>query len=602
MKRSEEFAERILVRGPRTLAEAAKLRLLRASKVFARDEDGSLIIFGLMMFCLMLMVGGLSFDIMRYETHRERLQSTVDRAVLAAASLNQTMDPQTVVEQYFAAAGMTDYLDSVVVVQGISSRRVTAKASINVPLHHGDFKINNIGGGGTPGETGDYVDTLRAYAEATAEESIGNVEISMVLDVSGSMGSQSRLTNLKSAARDFLDTVYDAAEPGAVSTSIIPFSEQVSAGPTLLSYLQRADSHETSHCLNFKASDFETTTLSLTEDYEQTLTFDPWTDERNTYGYAIGEDLPNPTCPTDTSQSIMTWSTNKAALKTFVQGLDDDGNTSTDIGLKWGAALLDPSAQTIVTDMIANGDLSNDMEGRPFIYNSSEAMKILVVMTDGDNTSQHYMDDYRSGNSFVWKYVTGDNVYYSIWSEGEDSTPVTNPPPFESEYICTRYRRKGSCRDGYWTEAEDKWFVAYNTNFDGNGSTQYMWREKPYGEGDAQRMTWAEVWQDIPPEYFSDEVLWEMDTLSDNDRNAFEYAVESHGTSTKDDRMRDICTAIKNQNVIVFAVGLAVSSSSRTLLTNCASSDSHYYDVSTLDIDEAFQSIASQINQLRLTQ
>ena len=454
MKRSQDFARRIVIPDPRTLARAATIRLMRRSRLFARDEDGSLIIFGLFMFCLMMMVGGLSFDIMRFETHRERLQSTIDRAVLAAASLNQTMDPKTVVEQYFAAAGMTDYLDSVVVVQGISSRRVTATASINVPLHHGDFKIQNIGGGPGEAETGDHVGTLRAVAQATAEESNGNVEISMVLDVSGSMGSQSRLTNLKTAARDFLDTVYDAAEPGAVSTSIIPFSEQVSAGATLLSYLQRDDSHETSHCLNFSSNDFETTALSLSQDYEQTLTFDPWTDESNTYGYAVGENLPYPNCPTNNSQSIMTWSTNKNDLKSFVQGLDDDGNTSTDIGLKWGAALLDPSTRPIVTNMIAEGALSNDMEGRPFIYNSSEAMKILVVMTDGDNTSQHYMDDYRDGNSFVWKYVTGDNVYYSIWRDGEDGNPDVNSTTGESEWICTRWRWNGSCRSGYWTDPE----------------------------------------------------------------------------------------------------------------------------------------------------
>ncbi|MDG2452861.1 MAG: Tad domain-containing protein, partial [Paracoccaceae bacterium] len=65
----------------------------RFVKEFARDEDGAFIIFSLFMFVLMLLTAGMALDLMRYETHRARLQGTLDRAVLAAADLDQTLSP-----------------------------------------------------------------------------------------------------------------------------------------------------------------------------------------------------------------------------------------------------------------------------------------------------------------------------------------------------------------------------------------------------------------------------------------------------------------------------------------------------------------------------
>ena len=564
------------------------------SRRFAREEDGALIIFGLFMFTLMMAISGLAFDLMRYEMHRERLQSTLDRAVLAAAALNQTLDPEDVVVDYFAKADMSDFIsrDDIDVTEGLNYRKVEATARVYVPLHHGNFAI--FGG------ENDQADTLVAVAHSTAEEAIGNVEISMVLDVSGSMNSYSRLYNLKNAAKDFLDTVYDAAEPNAVSTSIIPYATQVNAGPTLLSHWNRDDSHTNSFCLNFSSSDFNTTTMPTTTTYEQTVHFDPWTDE-NDY-FDLGDDVPYYVCPNGANDDdgddrhIMSWSTNKTSLKSYIDGLVATGNTSTDIGVKWGAALLDPSTQSVVTSMIASDDVVDEMDGRPFSYDDGDSMKILVVMTDGAHTSQYYMDDYRSGPSFVWRYESGGTIHYSIWYDGEGSTPITNPSGNYS--YCDDWDR-GSCYDWDYDNNPEFWFHAYSDN--GSYNT-YGWRKKPYGGDSAVQMDWSDVWAEIPPEYFSDELLWEMGSMYSSERNQYEYAVNYVGSSTKNSRFANLCSAAKDNNVIIFAVGLEVSSSNATRLQNCSSSVAHYYDVDNLDIGLAFQSIASQINQLRLTQ
>ena len=67
-----------------------------------------------------------------------------------------------------------------------------------------------------------------------------------------------------------------------------------------------------------------------------------------------------------------------------------------------------------------------------------------------------------------------------------------------------------------------------------------------------------------------------------------------------------LCTAMKAQvgggKIEVFAVGFQVSSSAKTLLKNCATDDSHYYDATTGDaLKAAFRDIALKISTLRLT-
>ena len=551
---------------------------------FGRSEDGSLIIFSLFIFILMLIIVGLSVDLMRFETARTKLQNTVDRAALAAASLNQTIDPTEVVNDYFAKSGMSDYLNDITVTEGISFRQVDIETDVNVPTHF----FNMVG-----------IENLASPADGIAQEAIGNVEIAMVLDVSGSMNSYSRLANLKTAAKDFIDTVYDASQPDTVSTVIVPYATQVNAGATLLSHYNRSDSHERSHCVNFDSSDFYSASLSTTSSLEQTMHFDPWTDENDSFD--LGEVPPYPVCPGEDHREIMTWSTNKTSLKSYIQGLTAQGNTSTDIGVKWGAALLDPGTQPVLTSMISSGDAPSELAGRPYPYDTGDAMKVLVVMTDGNHTSQYYMGDYRDGYSFVWKYVDSQGViHYSIWWDGENGDPITEP---EGNYTYCDDWDWGYCDDWDYDDNPEFWFHAWS---DDGISNDYEWLKQPYdgnqGDGNmnATRMTWAELWAEIPPEYFSDEVLYEMQSMYSSERNQYEYAIDYVGSSTKNSRFDAICSAVKDGNVTVFSIGLEVSSSNATRLSNCATSPSHYYDVDNLDIGNAFQSIASQINQLRL--
>ncbi|MBV1895713.1 MAG: Tad domain-containing protein, partial [Rhodobacteraceae bacterium] len=138
---------------------------------FAKDDNGTILVLSIYFFLLIVMFAGIGVDMIMFERDRSRLQSTSDRASLAAADLDQTLDPEAVVEDYFAKEGLSDYLISVNVDEGLNYRTVSVVASSDVQTNFMHM-------------TG--VESLTAVAGSTAEERIDGVEISMVLDVSGS--------------------------------------------------------------------------------------------------------------------------------------------------------------------------------------------------------------------------------------------------------------------------------------------------------------------------------------------------------------------------------------------------------------------------------
>ena len=132
-----------------------------ALRRFGRQDDGALMIFGLVLFMLMAMMGGLAVDLMRYESVRTTLQNTLDRSTLAAASLNNRLNATDVVYDYFDKAGMRGYLTNVTVTESLNFRQVMADASANTePMF-----VHLVG-----------IDTLEAPGHSMAEQRVGAVE------------------------------------------------------------------------------------------------------------------------------------------------------------------------------------------------------------------------------------------------------------------------------------------------------------------------------------------------------------------------------------------------------------------------------------------
>ena len=87
--------------------------IMASVKRFRSDERGAMAFFMLFLLLIMLMIGGIAVDVMRFETRRVAMQQTMDRAVLAAANLTQKRTPTAIATDWFAKASLGTGLDMV---------------------------------------------------------------------------------------------------------------------------------------------------------------------------------------------------------------------------------------------------------------------------------------------------------------------------------------------------------------------------------------------------------------------------------------------------------------------------------------------------------
>ncbi|MEM9855366.1 MAG: TadE/TadG family type IV pilus assembly protein, partial [Pseudomonadota bacterium] len=220
---------------------------------FARDESGTAIVFALAVFVIMIIMGGLAVDVVRMEAQRIKMQQTLDRAVLAAADLDNSLDPKAVVNEYFDKSGLGDYMDDskITVDPLFAGKSVSAEADGRIRTAF----LHMVG-----------VPSLLAESAGGAEEQIADIEISLVVDVSGSM-SGDRIANLKTASASFFSSVVDnkPGKEGVTSVSVIPYTAHVNVGTTLANRINFDDYHTVSTCSRFRddstRDDFSTTAI-----------------------------------------------------------------------------------------------------------------------------------------------------------------------------------------------------------------------------------------------------------------------------------------------------------------------------------------------------
>ncbi|MCT4370186.1 hypothetical protein CLG85_007540 [Yangia mangrovi] len=348
--------------------------LMRGSDAFLRDEGGSMSYFALVSSLVMMAFGGIGVDMVFTELNRTKVQNTLDRAVLAAADLDQILDPEDVVADYMAKMGLGDALVSSDVDEGLNYRIVTADGFVEAPSNF----LGLLG-----------IDTTTASGHAQATERFNKVEVSLVVDISGSMANNSKMDNLKTAAGEFIDTLLTSGSDDLVSISLVPYSEQVNAGPAILSYLPVNWKHGYSHCLEFPNSTFASAALDTSISYDQMQHFQ--------WNYSSGKNtLTDTVCPRYDYERITAFSQDATALKSQIKKLTPRAGTSIFLGMKWGAALLDPSTQHITSGLISDGEVDSVFEGRPVAYDDTDVLKTVVLMTDGENqnsfriSSSHY--------------------------------------------------------------------------------------------------------------------------------------------------------------------------------------------------------------------
>lgn len=536
----------------------------RPLRRFRRGEDGSLLVFGLFLFATFFLMSGMAVDLMRTENRRTALSQSLDRCALNAAALRQTLDPATVVRDCVDRDGMLPHLTDVIVTNGTGQRSVEARGEISL-----ETMFMHASG----------VDVIDINARSVAEQRATNIEIALVLDVSGSMAG-SKLSSLKTSAKNFVSTVL-ANNTNRISIAIVPYNGQVNLGQSLrtkfnVTHVPGLPATANVNCVDMPSSVYSNTGIERTlpmpatgwADAFTTLTSFPTT--HSTTGRA--PTASNVWCPPSTVNVVRLQDDNIAAMHAYIDNLTAIGATSINAGMKWGGAMLDPEFRSVVNEYVDAGVIPSEFRDRPFDYSKRDALKIVVLMTDGENFGDVRLNDnYRVGNSPIFKGTDGN---YSIqFTSGRPAVAGTN----------------------------QFWVPHLNSNAG-------EWRSAAWSGG--TRMTWQQVWQELNVSW----TAWHLyaralgtssSTRSTQYNTWFNNFRSQRGSSTStpemDAELQQICGLTKQQGVLIYGIAFSAPTRGANAVKGCASSEGHFFNsTSTNQLNAAFQAIATNITQLRL--
>ena len=387
---------------------------------------------------LIVLVFG-SVDIANGSSAKTRLQDALDSAALTAARSNAVTDAD--LQVIGADALSANMAGSSATITSSSFKadgnKVVAKAKATVPAAIANLWLQ-----------GDMV----VGARAEIVRAVNKIELALVLDTTGSMKG-SKLDNLKLASKTLIDTLAAASarsiDTDTVKIAIAPFSMVVRVGSTYRdsAWIDQSGAAPINNeifnsaanrftlftqmgvswagCVESRASPYDvqdTPPSTLTPATLFTPYFAP--DEPGSGGTYYNNYLPDVTSSTNwkTRQgyvakynrsptvtgtnsstgyiygpnsgcqlsSVTRLSTDWTALKSAVDALTAVGDTNIPMGLVWGWHLLSPNAPFA--------------DGRP--YGTAKSSKIVVLMTDGENTMGSTSNNNASlynGLGYVWQ-------------------------------------------------------------------------------------------------------------------------------------------------------------------------------------------------------
>lgn len=183
---------------------------------FTKNTDGNMAVMFALSLMAILMASGAAIDMAKISKNKSHFQGMADAAVLAAARSGETDKAKLLV-----AAKAT--------LEGNDTDKKITSTKINF-TKEGHIQVKMTASYDTVmmGMFGKSTYDIEIVAESPMPSG-GPVNIALVLDVTKSMSYDKKLTTLKIAAKDLVESLNVTAK-GPVSISVIPFSQYVNVG------------------------------------------------------------------------------------------------------------------------------------------------------------------------------------------------------------------------------------------------------------------------------------------------------------------------------------------------------------------------------------
>lgn len=309
-----------------------------------RHEGGAVApLFGMLVIPLLLVIG-LAIDHSRALTLKARTFDALDAAALAAARAMQVSklpDAEVIaLANRFFNDRMAELGDTNLTVDPLLVR--IDRTNDSVRLDAGG-RINTYFGRLAG------VDTLAVSATSAAVFGVKDIEVSLMLDVSGSMDDFGKIYDLKAAAREFFDILLPGTtDAPRARIGLAPYSTSVNAG----AYARTAKG---------AAGGLGNTCVSERKGRNAFNDLDPAT------GGLFGAKASS--CPTAT---LLALTDDKQRLIATINAYEPGGTTAGHLGIGWAWYLVSPSWTGVWPP-----------ESAPGAYDDKKVLKAVVLMTDG---------------------------------------------------------------------------------------------------------------------------------------------------------------------------------------------------------------------------
>lgn len=326
------------------------LGIFKILRSFSNDERGGVAIMFALSMIMLAMFAGFAFDYSRVNHERSRVVAALDSAALAGgkALLDGRLTDADVVEraqnffnQNVGAAQRFGKVNALDVQIDRAKSGITVSATVEVPM-----TLSRLAG------INNFVFPVTAATVFKQQD----IELSMALDVTGSMGSAGKLDALKTAAKDLFDILLpDGGTPNKVRIALAPYSSGVNAGSYAAAVTGLAN--PAGKC---------------TFEREQISEVDDVAPASGSYLKAIGSPgiMPGASCPS--TSRIVPLTDDKALLSSEVQSYRAGGSTAGHLGAQWGWYLISPNWSGVFSG-----------HNSPVAYNDGKTVKAMVLMTDG---------------------------------------------------------------------------------------------------------------------------------------------------------------------------------------------------------------------------
>ncbi|MBS0385234.1 MAG: pilus assembly protein TadG [Proteobacteria bacterium] len=598
----------------------------RSVGAFGKDRRGNVAMLWGLMGAAMLGLLGLAVDFTRAQMIHAQLQNAADGAALAAArGQGLTLDQRTHAARAFYDAEAGSYAaSSNFGLQQLPDGTYQVQASAPMAMSLAALVSNH-----------DW--TIGVTSQAV--QSGVNLEVSLVLDTTGSMAGQ-KIIDMRNAATNLVNTVVRAQQtPFYSKLALVPFSVGVDVGSYASSVRGNITSGTSITNATWRNGAAKNVTAAVRSGTTITIT-------SAAHGFANGDTVYITGVGGITQLNNKRWVVSGVTLNTYnVTGVS--GSTTFTSG---GSATkcLTSACEVVVTSNshgLANGDYAyiTGVNGMTQINNAANTAWLVANPTVNtfvlSGTNGPTFSNYTSGGTayctrYGCQYLrftsqTGGTRVFGVTTCASERTGgnAFNDAAPSATYLGMNYSvgSDNPCPTGNTIVPLTTNTTALNAQINalqaanstaGHIGTAWGW----YMLSPNFSYLWPAASQ--PAAYNAPSTLKIMVLMTDGAYNT-SYCngvisqLSGSGSGSTSNHINcnsangdsptqalALCSAMKAQGVIIYTVGFDLQGDQNaiSLLTNCATDPSHFYNAATgTDLQSAFQSIANQITQLRIS-